>query len=93
LRHDFLLAGCLPDDLRSTTDNHSLTHDSRRFDCRQSSPPHKPALMVARGNHPAGVNVLCCDGHVQFVKDTVSRGTWRAPATRAGGEVVSADAL
>ncbi len=47
----------------------------------------------ARSNHSGGVNVLFCDGHVQFVKDSISQETWRAIATRAGREIVSSDAL
>ena len=42
--------------------------------------------------HPGGVNILFCDGSVRFAKSTVNRtGVWWALATRAGGEVVSAD--
>ena len=37
--------------------------------------------------------LLYCDGHVVFVKDTVNLGIWRAISTRAGGEVISADAF
>jgi hypothetical protein len=39
------------------------------------------------------VNVLFCDGHVQFAKDSVDLSTWRGISTRSGGEVVSADAF
>ncbi|MFO0908617.1 MAG: DUF1559 domain-containing protein [Isosphaeraceae bacterium] len=79
-------------DYRSTIYNHYLTPNSRFFDCWQSSPPHNPAIKAARSNHPGGVNVLFCDGHVGFTKDTVSLAPWRAIATRNAGEVVSADA-
>ena len=42
--------------------------------------------------HPGGCNMLFCDGSVKFVKSTVNRtGVMWALATRAGGEVVSAD--
>jgi hypothetical protein len=37
--------------------------------------------------------MLMLDGHVQFVKDNVSLPTFRAISTRAGGEIVSSDAL
>jgi prepilin-type N-terminal cleavage/methylation domain-containing protein/prepilin-type processing-associated H-X9-DG protein len=39
--------------------------------------------------HPGGVNVLMGDGAVRFVRDGVSLPTWRALATRDGGEVIS----
>ena len=42
--------------------------------------------------HPGGVNVLAGDGSVRFVKNSVSVPVWRAFGSRAGGEVVSADA-
>jgi prepilin-type processing-associated H-X9-DG protein len=45
----------------------------------------------ARSNHPGGVNAAFADGHVAFVKDSVSQATWRALGTRSGGEVLSAD--
>jgi prepilin-type N-terminal cleavage/methylation domain-containing protein/prepilin-type processing-associated H-X9-DG protein len=43
--------------------------------------------------HPGGVNVLAGDGSVRFVKDSASVQAWRALGSRAGGEVVSSDAL
>jgi prepilin-type N-terminal cleavage/methylation domain-containing protein/prepilin-type processing-associated H-X9-DG protein len=52
---------------------------------------HNPGWKAARSFHPGGVNALYCDGHVVFAKDTVNLGIWRAIATRAGGEVISAD--
>ncbi|MDR3618524.1 MAG: DUF1559 domain-containing protein [Paludisphaera borealis] len=80
-------------DYRTTLYNHYLTPNSKSFDCWQSSPPHNPAWKAARGNHPGGVNLLCCDGHVQFVKDAVNLTAWRGLSTRNGGEVISADAF
>jgi prepilin-type processing-associated H-X9-DG protein/prepilin-type N-terminal cleavage/methylation domain-containing protein len=78
-------------DYRSSLYNHYLTPNSKIFDCWQSSPPHDPAIKAARSNHPGGVNVLFCDGHVGYAKDTINLVSWRALSTRAGGEVVSAD--
>jgi prepilin-type N-terminal cleavage/methylation domain-containing protein/prepilin-type processing-associated H-X9-DG protein len=43
-------------------------------------------------NHAGGVNMAMADGSVRFVKDTVNLQAWWALGTRAGGEVVSADA-
>ncbi len=50
-------------------------------------------LVGASSYHSGGVNVLFLDGSVKFVKDSVSPVTWWAVATKAGGEIVSADAL
>lgn len=41
---------------------------------------------------PGGVSAMFGDGSVRFVKDSVNLVTWRALGTRAGGEVISADA-
>ena len=78
-------------DYRTSLYNHALPPNARALDCWQTSPPHNPALKAARSNHPGGVNVVFCDGHVGYVKDSVSLATWRALSTRNGGEVVSAD--
>jgi prepilin-type N-terminal cleavage/methylation domain-containing protein/prepilin-type processing-associated H-X9-DG protein len=48
-------------------------------------------LICASSNHAGGVNVSFLDGSVRFVKDSINRASWRAIATRDGGEVVSAD--
>jgi prepilin-type N-terminal cleavage/methylation domain-containing protein/prepilin-type processing-associated H-X9-DG protein len=48
-------------------------------------------MIGAQSNHPGGVNVGFLDGTVRFIKDSVSLQTWGSIATRAGGEVVSAD--
>ena len=41
--------------------------------------------------HTGGANFLFTDGHVQFVRDSVSLPTLAALCTRAGGEVVAED--
>ncbi len=41
--------------------------------------------------HPGGVNFLFADGHVSFLKTTMSYVTFHALSTRAGGEVISGD--
>ncbi len=77
-------------DYRSNTYNHYLTPNSTQNDCLTAFVPHNPAWKAARSNHPGGVNVLFCDGHVGFIKDGVSTATWRALSTRSGGEIISA---
>lgn len=46
-----------------------------------------------RSNHPGGGNFAFADGSVKFIKDSVAPVSYRSLATRAGGEVVSADAF
>jgi prepilin-type N-terminal cleavage/methylation domain-containing protein/prepilin-type processing-associated H-X9-DG protein len=48
-------------------------------------------VIGASSNHPGGVNVLFLDGSVKFLKNTVNPNTWWAIATKANGEIVSAD--
>jgi prepilin-type processing-associated H-X9-DG protein len=52
---------------------------------------HNRGWFSARSNHPGGVNSLFCDGHVQFIKNSVDLAIWRALSTRGGGEVVSSN--
>jgi prepilin-type N-terminal cleavage/methylation domain-containing protein/prepilin-type processing-associated H-X9-DG protein len=47
----------------------------------------------ASSYHSGGVNVCLMDGSVRFVKDSVNATTWWALATKAGGEVLSADSF
>jgi len=54
---------------------------------------HGFGWLSARGPHPGGVLTSLGDGSVRFVKDSVNLMTWRALATRAGGEVISSDTL
>ncbi|AGA24638.1 DUF1559 domain-containing protein [Singulisphaera acidiphila] len=70
--------------------NHFLTPNNQAFDCLSGNVGGR---MAARSFHSGGVNVLFADGHVQFAKNTVSVSTWRAIASRNGGEVISADQL
>jgi prepilin-type processing-associated H-X9-DG protein len=43
---------------------------------------------AARSQHTGGVNLLLGDGHVRFVVNGINLSTWRALATRSGGEVL-----
>ena len=70
--------------------NHYLTPNANRPDCIVY---HNPGWKAARSFHPSGVNLLYCDGHAAFVKDTIGLPTWQAVSTRSSGEAISADAL
>ena len=50
------------------------------------------AAVTARSYHPGGVSTMMLDGSVRFIKDTIDRQIWRGLGTRAGKEVISADA-
>ena len=47
---------------------------------------------ASSSNHSGGCNVLMTDGSVKFIKSTINRLVWMELGTRAGGEVISADA-
>jgi prepilin-type N-terminal cleavage/methylation domain-containing protein/prepilin-type processing-associated H-X9-DG protein len=70
--------------------NHYLTPNANVYDCITY---HNPGWKAARSQHPGGVNLLFCDGHVAFIKDAVARSVWRGVSTRAGGEVIGSDSL
>ena len=79
--------------------NHRRTPNDPRYDCRGGLPhsirsdPVWNMLslnITSRSNHPGGVQALFCDGHVQFVKNSVSLGVWQGLGTRNGQEVLSA---
>ncbi|AMV37388.1 DUF1559 domain-containing protein [Planctomyces sp. SH-PL62] len=72
------------------TFNHFFTPNSKSPDCLSGNVAGRTA---ARSFHSGGANVLFCDGHVQFAKDSVAASVWRAVATRNRGEIVSADQL
>jgi prepilin-type processing-associated H-X9-DG protein len=70
--------------------NNFYTPNSSYPDCTDTG--RNAAVVAARSLHPGGVNVLYCDGHVQFAKNSVNLTAWRGLSTRAGNEVISADA-
>ncbi|WP_435015749.1 DUF1559 domain-containing protein [Tundrisphaera sp. TA3] len=78
-------------DLPSTSVySHTLPPNYKQWDCTDSS--YTQVHGAARSYHPGGVNATFCDGSVRFIKDTINPITWRALGSKAGGEVVSADA-
>ncbi len=46
------------------------------------------AVVTSRSYHPGGVQIVIADGSARFVSEGVDLTTWRALATREGGEVV-----
>ncbi|WZO97629.1 DUF1559 domain-containing protein [Isosphaeraceae bacterium EP7] len=51
-----------------------------------------PGVFGLSSLHPGGANIVLADGSVRFLKDSVSLPTIWALGSRAGGEIVSADA-
>ncbi len=75
--------------------NHVMGPNAIVVDCTTAPPNFQfemdLAAISARSQHPGGVNSLLMDGSVRFIKSSVALPVWRALATRAGGEVISAD--
>jgi prepilin-type N-terminal cleavage/methylation domain-containing protein/prepilin-type processing-associated H-X9-DG protein len=69
--------------------SHTLTPNYKQFDCGDSG--IVAAHTAARSYHSGGVNVGFADGSVHFIKDSISKVTWAALGTRAGGEIISSD--
>lgn len=82
--------------------NHRRPPNDKQYDCRGGLPHSDKSAadwqnlslnVTSRSRHPGGVNSLFCDGHVQFIKNSVSVPAWQSLGSRNGGEVVSADAF
>ncbi len=67
--------------------------DPRKAPCNRNTGDGPNHFIASRSRHPGGVNVLLGDGSVRFIKDSISIPTWKALSSRAGGEVISSDAL
>jgi prepilin-type N-terminal cleavage/methylation domain-containing protein/prepilin-type processing-associated H-X9-DG protein len=73
--------------------SHIMPPNSRACYFSSTNASKTYTMVGASSYHPGGVNVGFLDGTVRFIKDSVSRPTWWAIATKAGGEVISADTL
>lgn len=76
--------------------NHHRGPNDSRMDCRGGLPhssrsdPYWKELslsVAARSNHAGGVQVLFCDGSVQFIDEHISLAAWQALATINGNEI------
>ena len=70
---------------------HVMTPNQRS--CLYTSVANTPNLISASSYHPGGVNVTMLDGSVRFIKNSINYQAWHAIGSKAGGEIISADAL
>jgi prepilin-type processing-associated H-X9-DG protein len=54
--------------------------------CTPNCTAAKPRMMASRSRHPGGVQIGFTDGHVVFVRNTISMTIWRALSTSRAGE-------
>jgi prepilin-type N-terminal cleavage/methylation domain-containing protein/prepilin-type processing-associated H-X9-DG protein len=52
----------------------------------QYSGSRGPFQQTARSQHPGGVHMAYCDGHIEFTNESIDMRLYRAIATRAGGD-------
>ena len=52
---------------------------------------NSPGMIGMSSYHPGGANIVMCDGSVRFLKDNIGLPVLWALASRARGEVISAD--
>jgi prepilin-type N-terminal cleavage/methylation domain-containing protein/prepilin-type processing-associated H-X9-DG protein len=72
--------------------SHIMTPNTRACNFSTGGSGSTDNTMVgASSYHPGGVNAGFLDGSVHFIKNTISPQTWWALATKAGGEIVSAN--
>lgn len=83
-------AGWLAGSFGDTLYNHTLP--SNKNTCVNIKTPQQGA-WTAGSLHGRGAHVLFADGHGRFITESVDLSVWRALGTRAGGEIVSSDAL
>jgi prepilin-type N-terminal cleavage/methylation domain-containing protein/prepilin-type processing-associated H-X9-DG protein len=64
-----------------------------RFGCQGCGTYSSDHSNISNANsyHPGGANVCMADGHVQFVKSSISMQVWWSLGTKANGEVISSD--
>jgi prepilin-type N-terminal cleavage/methylation domain-containing protein/prepilin-type processing-associated H-X9-DG protein len=71
---------------------HIMTPNTRACWFGSGDNPNTDHTVVgASSYHPGGVNVGLLDGSVKFIKNSIGVQTWYALATKASGEVISAD--
>jgi prepilin-type N-terminal cleavage/methylation domain-containing protein/prepilin-type processing-associated H-X9-DG protein len=66
--------------------------------CNTANPLNPPCVVFstataglrqgARSRHPGGVNAVLCDGHVVFIRNSISMTVWQGISTSRGGETV-----
>jgi prepilin-type N-terminal cleavage/methylation domain-containing protein/prepilin-type processing-associated H-X9-DG protein len=99
------LANCVPN-INAAFNIPDIPPDTTYYfdwDLNPTTPHYLNGQFGFRSQHPGGANFLFGDGSVKFIKQTIqnlgptlpngtaSLGTYRKLATRAGGEIVSAD--
>lgn len=70
--------------------NHNLTPNQRS--CTNKGLMFE-GVWTASSKHSGGIHTLFVDGHVRFIRSSVSSLVWRAVGTRASGEFVDSESF
>jgi prepilin-type processing-associated H-X9-DG protein len=70
----------------------ALIHDCSQVATNYQSRYNQGSGKGFKSEHPGGSNFLFVDGSVRFLKNSINLPTYCALGSRAGGEVISADA-
>ena len=68
-----------------------INHRNRDLAAATLSPSDPNATITFRSKHTGGANFCLGDGSIRFLTDTMDYATYRAMASRAGGEVVNSN--
>jgi len=68
-----------------------ITYDVDFVSATETNTGDTYAAVTSRSYHTAGVNSVLMDGSVRFMRNSITATTWRALATRNGGEVIGDD--
>lgn len=70
-------------------DPDGLVNPDAPCDSNNMQIPRGPMSQTSRSQHPGGVNVAYCDGHVVYVNNETNEEVWHAIATRDNAEVIT----
>ena len=75
----------------ATPDDATFPKGGCRTDSATYTGSDSQDLSNANSAHPGGANVLMGDGHVVFIKSSITRPIWWALGSKDGGEVIDAN--
>lgn len=64
-------------------------HPEYNLPCIGTPTATQPSMYAARSRHPAGVQVVSCDGAGHFVSDSISLIVWQMASTAHGAEMAN----